>query len=199
MRVFACIYLLLAAATAQADAAIAWSPNRLLTWEDFTGRVPLTADAKRVAATTASLAWSYEYSLETSRSTCVFRIDRIESAAEFHPESSWVRPEHRTAAVLRHEQGHFDIAQRYKTIFDQATRDLVGRDQPCRAGSERRAARDAQGKIEELVGTMYDDVWRRYRAEQDAYDSETQHGIDTDAQAAWSDRLESLRTAPSPD
>lgn len=183
---------MLVARAAGADTPIEWSPARLLTWDDFLGPVPANADRQRVAATAASLAWSYEYALERSGRSCLYRLVSIGSAAQFHPETSWARPEHRNAAILAHEQGHFDIAQIYKERFRSATRELVGQTHRCRGRSERRSRRNAEREIEKLVGSIYEDVWRSYRNEQEAYDAATRHGIDTEAQAEWSAKIATL-------
>lgn len=182
-------------AEAGQPAGIEWSAMRPLTWDDFLGSVPPDADAERVAATSTSLSWSYRYELELSNDACHYRILAIESAAIFHPDESWVRPGHRTPAVLVHEQGHFDLTQRYKNRFDERTRELVGSARPCPGRSQRKAARFVERDLGELVGSIYEDVWREYRQEQDAYDNATRHGIDIESQASWTQRLASLRQA----
>lgn len=185
----ALLLLFVTRVTAGADPAIEWSPERRLVWDDFQGPVPADADEERIATTAASLSWSNEYGIAWSREECVLRIARIDSAALFHPDRSWVRPGHRLPAVLEHEQGHFDIAQIFRQKFERETRPFVGQPRECRGRNERAAARHAKSEVERLIGTIYDEVWRQYRAEQEAYDRETRHGIDTDAQAAWTRKI----------
>lgn len=183
-------------ARAETPDGISWSPGRLLTWEDFAGPVPAKADHGRVAETSASLGWSYEFEVIWSSHTCIFRISSIESAATFHPATSWVRPGYLTPAVLLHEQGHFDIVQLYKERFAESTRGLIGSDRRCGGSNERKSTRYAEREVARLVGAIYDDVWRKYRRQQEAYDEETRHGIDAKAQAEWTRRLAgSLRAA----
>ena len=176
-------------ATANEGALIEWNPERLLTWDDFDGPVPERVGDNRVAAASVSLSWSYEYMLEWSRNTCRFSINKIESAALFHPETSWVRPGHRNDAVLGHEQVHFDITEWYKRRFERETAAFVGVDRSCRGGNEQAAARYIQREISRLVGSKYDEIWQQYRREQEAYDSETRHGIDTARQAEWAAKV----------
>jgi hypothetical protein len=186
-----CAILLLFPAFAAADEGpvIEWSADRPLGWSDFQGPVPTGAAPERVAASNTSLSWSYAYEVEWARGSCVFRILAIESAAGFHPDGSWVRPNHRTAAVLVHEQGHFDITRLHHMSFVERTSGLVGKDRECRGSSERRAKRGVESEIAEIAGTLYEAVWRQHRQEQEAYDRETRHGIDTNAQAEWSRRI----------
>jgi hypothetical protein len=193
MRSLGAISLMILGAQAGITAdpvAIEWDSEARLTWDDFEGPVPRRAEAERVASTAASIAWSYELKIEWSRDACVFGIVKLDSIALFHPESSWVRPEHRTAAILEHEQGHFDIAQLYNEKFQAETRELVGSFQACNGQSERQATRNAGREMSELVGPIYSDVWQQYRRAQETYDSETRHGIDVEAQARWTESIE---------
>ncbi|HUF72570.1 MAG TPA: hypothetical protein VMR74_06710 [Gammaproteobacteria bacterium] len=185
------VFLLLFPVFAAAEDAtmIEWSPARPLAWDDFQGAVPSGAAPERVAAANTSLSWSYAYEVEWSRGTCTFRIMSIESAAGFHPEGSWARPNHRTPDVLLHEQGHFDITRLHYVEFVERTRGLIGDTRECRGSSERRAKRNAESEIARLAGTVYEGVWREYRREQEAYDDETRHGIDTGTQAEWTRRI----------
>ena len=81
--------VLLTVASVSADEELVWKPQRPLRWEDFKGSVPLGAPRQNVAMTAASLRWSYSYSLEWSRGSCVYEITSIETDALFDPRASW--------------------------------------------------------------------------------------------------------------
>jgi hypothetical protein len=190
MRSLSTILLLIPVLAAAEDTAmIEWSPTRPLSWDDFQGAVPAGAAPERVAMSNTSLSWSYAYEVEWSRGGCVFRIQTIESAASFHPEGSWSRPEHRNPAVLEHEQGHFDLTRVHHLEFVERTHGLVGETRECRGSSERRAKRDVESQIASLAGAVYETVWREHLREQEIYDDETRHGIDAEAQAQWRRRI----------
>ncbi len=184
-------------ALADESNVIEWHAGHPLSWDDFQGSVPRGADAARVAATAASISWSYEYAVQWSAQGCAFEIEAIDSAALFHPDKSWARPQNRTQTVLHHEQIHFDIAQLYETQFQAATREFLGVARECDGRSERRAARSVEAAISALVGSVFDEIWREYRGRQEAYDRDTQHGIDPEAQARWQRSIaEALQAAP---
>ena len=194
MRATTALIAILVSAPALADdsSPIPWSRARLLSWSDFTGPVPADADARRVAATTASISWSFKYEVVRSDDRCTFTITEISSVAEFIPDSSWVRPTHMTPVVLEHEHGHFDIAHYYSQEFIAATRDLVGFRGECRGRSNRQATANAEDAIRGRLGAVYDDVWSRYRAHQEAYDEETRHGSAEPAQDRWTADIAAL-------
>ncbi len=192
MRSLSLICLLVAAARpgiAADPTPIEWDAARPLTWAEFNGPVPAGAQEHRVASTASSLGWSYAYEIELSENACAFGIVRLDSTALFHPDKSWVRPGHRTAEILEHEQGHFDIAKLFLEKFQAATRELVGARQPCDGRSQRQARRDAEREISRQVGTLYEEIWQQYERRQQVYDAETRHGIDREAQASWTRRI----------
>ncbi len=166
---------------------IAWNSARRLTWDDFEGRVSRNAEPENVALTAATLSWTYEYEVRHSADACTYRITAIRSAAVFDTNQSWVRPGHRNEHVLDHEQGHFDITQIHKLVLDEAVQNLVGATGECRGRSLRRASADAEAEIAGRIGPIYDRVWANHARTQRAYDAETRHGLDAEAQRRWLD------------
>jgi hypothetical protein len=168
---------------------IAWSPNRPLRWTDFRGSVPGSAAPENVATTASIMRWSYAYAVERSGDVCVYQLTSIESTAAFDPEASWVRPQHRTADVLAHEQGHFDLTQIHKLMFDEASRGLLGTSGPCRGRNGKRIARSVERDIANTLGVIYERVWSNHERVQNVYDSETAHGMNETAQQTWRARI----------
>lgn len=196
LNAFILSFLLAECVIADDSGVIEWSGEQRLSWDDFNGGVPSGTDEARVAETSASIAWSYQYRLEWSRERCVFRIVAINTFARFHPDSSWVRPGHRTDAVLKHEQGHFDITQLYRERFAAKTGEYLDTNRICRGRNDRAATRTAESEIKQVLGSIYEDIWRQYRNEQERYDAETRHGIDSNSQAAWSEKISESLSAP---
>ena len=194
MRASVTLVILVAALAAFADDSnvIAWSPTRSLSWDDFQGPVPRAGDDKRVAATTASISWSFRYSVAGSASACSYTINEITSVANFHPDLSWVRPDKKKPGVLEHEQGHFDIARVYSEKFEAAAHGLVGHRGDCRGSSKRRAMDYSEAEIADLIKPVYEDVWGQYRGLQETYDSETHHGSDVSVQARWTEAIAAM-------
>jgi hypothetical protein len=171
--------------TASGAQEISWGVDRPLTWDDFRGAVDASAPAKNVALTAATLGWGYEVQTRIVGADCSYRISEIRSSARFHPGRSWVRPGHRTPGVLAHEQGHFDITEVHRLMFDAAVGALAGAARPCEGKTARRVAKFIEREVEQLIGEPYERVWRKHLAKQDAYDRETGHGTNADSQRRW--------------
>lgn len=166
-------------------AEIVWSAGRPLNWRDFEAPVARGAAPDNVAVTTSSLRWTYEYELDGSASACTYRILDVRSTAVFDGARSWVRPDHRMAHVLAHEQGHFDITQVFKLVFDAAAANGVGATGSCKGKNAPRASASVEDAVERTIGALYQDVWRAHTSAQRAYDAETGHGTRRRAQQRW--------------
>lgn len=182
-------WLLIALPGVVGAAEFAWSAKRPLRWEDFTGAVPASAPRENVAMTAASLRWSYSYSLEWTRKSCAYRITGITTDALFDPRASWARRDGRTAAVLAHEQGHFDIAELHKRMFDEASRPFLGARARCKGRDRRSIAKFVERDIDATLGKLYERIWTNQTRVQEAYDAETAHGMNAAAQKDWLDKI----------
>ncbi len=179
-----------AAFSQQPGEGIRWQANRPLAWSDFKGQADPNAEPHTAALTAASVSLGYELEVRGGR-RCELEIVRIETAAEFHPEHSWVRDGARTAAILEHEQGHFDLAEVFRAVLEREAAALVGRPQRC-PGDRNMAAIEAE--VGERVGEIRERVFADLERVQAQYDTETGHGTVPDAQRAWTARIrEALR------
>ncbi|HEY8520043.1 MAG TPA: hypothetical protein VIN61_08190 [Gammaproteobacteria bacterium] len=162
---------------------IEWRPDRKLAWSDFRGPVDPAASRRVAASSMVSLEFGYGYAIERSAGLCGYRITEIASAAVFHPESSWVRPDAATDALLAHEQGHFDLAQVHKLEFEASTRSLLDVRYTCRYA----------GAIEQDVlrrlDPLREDIEARLETLQAQYDAETGGGTIAARQREWSERI----------
>ena len=164
---------------------IRWQANRPLEWADFKGKVDPNADPQAAALTSASVSLGYELEVRSGR-RCEFEIVRIETAAEFHPEHSWVRDGARTAAILEHEQGHFDLAEVFRAILEREAAALAGRPERCPAGGDMAAV---EAEVGRRVGGIRERIFADLERVQAQYDAETGHGTLRDAQRVWTERI----------
>lgn len=182
-------FLVSGVSVAQASQEVVWRADRPLRWGDFRGPVPKNAPRENVAMTAASLRWSYSYSLEWTRSSCTYRITSIVTDALFDPQASWVRSGGRTSPVLAHEQGHFDIAELHKRMFEAASRSFMGRHAACKGRDKRSIAKFVERDIDGTLGKVYERIWTNQARMQNLYDSETSHGMNAAAQNRWLERI----------
>ncbi len=166
---------------------IAWRADRPLTWADFRGPVDPAAARTTGARTSATLIWAYHYALEQGGEGCRYRITQMVAEATFDPQASWVRPGDEGPALLRHEQGHFDLAEVHKLMFDALARKLAGPARPCTPGS---SSAEIRRQVQALVEPMQRSLLHQLAELEERYDEETDHGLDDEAQKAWNERIQ---------
>lgn len=142
-----------------AAATVPWSAGRPLTVTDFQGR-PGPAEP-HAALTSARIDAS---------GACRDNVFTADVRAVFDPATSWVRePATLSAALLRHEQLHFDIAEVY------------ARRLRLKFASARPNCVQLQGAFNRISQSLYAE-WER---EETRYDQETSHGLNAVQQAFW--------------
>lgn len=133
-----------------------WSASRKLTWADYKSLPEPESDA--AASTTTYLAISYDINNRGFR----YKIE-----SRFSKTRSWGL--HKTAYILSHEQGHFDIAE----IFARKLNKKM---------SEYKFDKRTYGKD---LDKIYDEVTKEKTAFQNKYDRQTKHSINKEEQAKW--------------
>jgi len=168
---------------------IQWSVERPLSWDDFLGVADADAPTENVALTATSLRWSYEYEIERDYWSCFYQITDLHAQAIFNQGDSWVKPSHRTAVVLNHEQRHFDLTQIYKLIFDERAHHLIDVRNICEGDTIEKAVEFTEGRAVVQAETLFEDVWQSYTAAQETYDDQTHHGVLMETQSLWTERI----------
>lgn len=141
---------------------IRWSSNRL-TWADYKGKPNPNSDA--AASTTTYLMISYNI----GNNHFSYRIE-----SKFSKTRSWGL--HKTAYILRHEQGHFDIAE----IFARKLHKKM---------SEYNFNKKTYQKD---LKKIYQDILDEKEELQNSYDRETNHSINKEKQEEWNRKIEKL-------
>ncbi|GHB82109.1 hypothetical protein GCM10007390_41480 [Persicitalea jodogahamensis] len=151
----------------QAD-TVFYHPDKKLTWLDFQGKSNRPG-SKYAAAVFSSMSYEGNSRMADNylQATISLKVFMVRSM-------SWGREEARNTYTLAHEQTHFDItriiAERFKERLKKV--DLTIEDY------------DSQIQYEFL------EAFREMNTEQEKYDAETRHGLNTTTQAAWSRKVQ---------
>jgi hypothetical protein len=143
-----------------------WPQHPKLTWDDYKGQPPKSASYPSAVSDTG-----FKYQLVCKNG----RLD-IDAAAFFSPSGSWVRPDGKTPELLRHEQGHFDMAEVYALRLRKMVLD-------AKIGCGDTAKANAAGQ--RIVGEFQKE-WQDAERE---YEEETKYGTDLRKQDAASNRI----------
>jgi predicted secreted Zn-dependent protease len=135
---------------------VKWNASKKLTWADYKSKPDPTSDA--AASTTTYL--KVEYNISSTKFD--FKIESF-----FSKTRSWGL--HKTAYILSHEQGHFDIAEVYARKLYKALSEYKFN------------KRTYQKDLEKIYKKVTDEKGET----QNDYDKETKHSINKTRQAEW--------------
>ena len=141
---------------------IYWSPVKSLSWGDFQGTPDYHCG---YGAITSS---GIEYHCVTKGTTF-----RISARSEFFKNESWVKEMAMDSTGLKHEQGHFDIAEVYARKF-------------------RKAISETSLSIFNFtykLKNLYNANIKAWGYEEDLYDIETDHHRNMAKQYLWNERI----------
>jgi hypothetical protein len=136
-------------------AALTWAKHPSLDWSDFQGH-PRRSTGEPSAVTDTG----FRVQLECREGFLDIRVE-----AEFYPASSWVKPARKSAELLRHEQGHFDITELYARKIRKAVRE-----QKINCENDRQA--ESAGK------KIFGELDRDWEKAEKRYDVNTKDGTD---------------------
>ena len=88
---------------------IIWSKEYFLDWSDFQAEYNPAVYEDSHSVIKYHCTWIVNS--EKFGKDIVFFIEDLKITTEFHPLLSWVRPHKNSDSLLKHEQGHFDLAE----------------------------------------------------------------------------------------
>jgi hypothetical protein len=139
-----------------------WRKDYKLTWADFKGK-PDSA-SRNLAISSTGISYSCRYSDTAFRYFAIAFLDR---------NKSWKK--HLAGiSILKHEQGHFDITE----IFARKLYSAIGDLQPSKK------------TIEKTVSRLAEKIIQQKNDFQKKYDTETNFGMNKEAQARWESMIE---------
>jgi hypothetical protein len=139
---------------------IAWSGVRRLNWSDFKA----TPDPKSPNAALTSSKISFKYSQSGSNF-------RYTITCEFDRNASWGKV--KTAPILAHEQGHFDISEIHARKLNKALKQF----------------KVTEETLTKEVSAIYQKIMDEQNAMQSDYDNETNFSRNAEKQLAWLEKI----------
>ena len=144
---------------------LVWDADKKLEWSDFKGNPDYLLDF--VATTNSGMSHSYGIDgngfLDKSTSSVL---------AHFYPTFSWYKPADTTAAILRHEQSHFDITEVYARKLRKRIQEFT-----------------FTANANEEIKRLYEITENERREAQRLFDNETDHSRLQDQERIWVKRI----------
>jgi hypothetical protein len=174
---------------------IIWNKTRVLKWIDFKKK----PDLKSKASASAAIGFESKPFIEHIKdgNKFKFKIRDMQFHAVFIPDLSWVMKnvnEKNSALLLKHEQGHFDLAEeitrktRTKTTNRFQNRYLI-----VKGENEDKAKKDSILQTIEIRKEIEGELQKEFKNQETKYDDKTNHGLIIKYQEKYNKRFEKLR------
>lgn len=171
---------------------IIWSKDYFLSWEDF------QAEPNPAAFEDSSCNIKYHYTWtvnsELIDGQIFFSIDDIQLSTQFLRHLSWVRKQHSTDELLKHEQGHFDLAESFRPEITRSLKEkFQGQRFPTRGQNDEQRKQFAKENSGLLIAKELE-IWsEKIHEEREKYDEETSFGNNFATQKIYNEKFILLR------
>lgn len=181
------------------DQLVPWNKNFILKWSDYTGTSDSNSPQK--AWTHTCIRYTFEVEIIKKATKIKFTIKNVKVTAYYNQSASWVKSEllirNDQAAILKHEQGHLDIAEKFARKMQSKMIERVNeKTYSCKGKNEEEWKLYANTSADAILDQIFNEVakeWHEYEGEAVGYDFRTKHGMKHDEQAKYDTELNQLR------
>ena len=170
---------------------VIWSNEYNLKWSDFKAESnpAIFEDSHSVI----KYGFTWMVNSDKLNDEIVFLIENIELSVEFHPLLSWVRDSESNDNLLKHEQGHFDLAElikrKYQKIFTDKFYDKFF---PTRGQNDAQRKQFAKVDSGRMISKEVDDLYNNFLKKRKDYDLETNFGKHLEVQLKYDELFKNL-------
>ena len=174
---------------------VIWNKNRILEWNDFKKK----PNNKSKASASAAIGFESQPFIEhiNTGNKFQFKIKDMQLHAVFIPDLSWVIKnisKKDNALLLKHEQGHFDLAEeitkktRIKTINHFHNKTFIVKRKNVNA-----AKKNAISQVSKIRKKLDGKLQKEFKKQETKYDDNTNHGLIIEYQEKYNKRFDKLR------
>ena len=171
---------------------ISWSKDYFLKLSDFKADSnPATFEDSH-----STIKYSYIWTVNSEGvgDEIKFFIENIVLTAEFYPMLSWIRQSQETILLLKHEQGHFDLAELLRPKITRHLEDaFFGKKFSTRGQNQEQQKQYARESSSLMIANEME-KWEKYLFdERQEYDAQTNYGQILEKQQKFDDIFKKLR------
>ena len=170
---------------------ISWTNDSSLKWSDFKAELNPAVFEDSYSAIKYSFTWTVNSDKVNDK--IVFLIDSIKIVTEFHPLLSWFRESESNDNLLKHEQGHFDLAEMLRrdhdVVFEKKFYDKVFDTRGQNEAQRKQFAKIDSGK---MISNEVDKLSLILAKKRKEYDVETEYGQNTKNQTNYTNIFKNL-------
>ncbi len=171
---------------------ISWANDSYLKWSDFSAESNTATFEDSHSVIKYRFTWTVNS--DEKETQIIFFIQNIQLFVEFHKILSWVRPSEATDDLLKHEQGHFDLAELVKLEnIEKLKNEFYDKQFSTRGKNEdqrKQFAREDSGKLIAEEVQKIEVILSQRRKE---YDEQTNFGQNLEKQSDYDSIFDKLK------
>ena len=172
---------------------ISWTSNYSLKWSDFKAELNPAVFEDSHSAIKYGFTWTVDSDKVNDK--VVFLIDNIQIVTEFHPLLSWVRESESNNNLLKHEQGHFDLAETLRRDHDDVfEKNFYHKVFETRGQNEAQRKQFAKIDSGKMISNEVDKLSLILTKKRNEYDAETEYGQNTLNQVKYTKSFKTLQS-----
>ena len=172
--------------------AIVWSREFFLTWSDFKAE----SNSAAYEDSHSSIKYHYTWTVNSDKveNKIMFLIENLDIFTEFHSFLSWVRMNQSNAFLLKHEQGHFDLAELVKRDQLEKIRNIFyNKHFPTRGQNEEQRKQFAKEDSGKMIAQEIETLEQILSQKRQEYDEKTEYGQNIEKQLEFDSQFNELR------
>ncbi|MDC4231725.1 MAG: hypothetical protein M8319_05305 [Nitrosopumilus sp.] len=171
---------------------VVWSKDSFLHWSDFKAEFNPSAFEDSHGVTKYRYTWTINS--DEIEDQIQFFIENIKISVEFHPVLSWVRISQASDELLKHEQGHFDLAELIKREnLKELQNKFYGKRFPTRGKNEDQGKQFAKEDSGKMIAKEVEKLEQILSQKSEKYDEQTNFGQNSEKQLEYNLIFDKLR------
>ena len=174
------------------DNIIKWSREYFLKWSDFQADANPSSFEDSSSKIKYHTTWTVDSEMVDGQ--IYFKINDIKLSTQFLKHLSWVRKNYSSNDLLKHEQGHFDLAEFLRPkITEKLQNEFKDKRFPTRGQNDeqrKQFAREQSGLMIEKELEKWSNCFIQQRTK---YDADTNFGKNPEQQKGYEEKFKGLR------
>jgi len=171
---------------------ITWSKEYFLNWSDFKAEANSSAFEDSSSYIKYHQTWTVHS--EISDDQMYFQIKDIQLSTQFLRHLSWVREKQSSSELLKHEQGHFDLAEFLRPIFtEKIQNELINKKFPTFGKNDEQRKQFARKDSSLMIAKELEKCSNDLSHKRKEYDEETEFGQNVKKQKEHDEKFNELR------
>ncbi len=169
-----------------------WSNDTILSWSDF--KAESNSAAFEDSHSVIKYRYTWTVNSDKMENQILFFIENIQLFAEFYSVLSWVRLSQANDDLLKHEQGHFDLAELIKREnLEKLKNKFHEKKFPTRGKNEEQRKQFAKEDSGKMIAVEVEKLGEILSQRRQEYDEQTNFGQNLEKQLNYNSIFDRLK------